>query len=426
MTFSRPTNFWYAGGLPDLSWPAWIWFNIAPDLRVRRNLPGPRTGREARASWAETEPRLVYRLPITDVPELAEIAPWYLEWLRHPPNDPWWGWADLTTRYATVGAAVLNLSGWHDDNYGPEGAVTNHQGLMAARSGRTDPASFLLVGPWVHGVSGINDSSAGARSGERAVGSAAGLDYDDEILRFMDRYVRGIANGYDRTPRVRAFVMGENAWIRADRWPLPGTTPLVLHFGRSGGDRRGRLTSSAAGPGTWSFPSDPAAPIVDRFTGSGAHDYRALAERPDVLVFETEPFDRDLRIVGSIEVSLTVSVDAPDADIWVRLFDVAPDGTAWNLMSPGLDGQRLSERVGAEPLAPGAPTRVVLRDLLTGNRFAPGHRLRAVVATSFMPYFSRNLQTGRRETESAATRAATVTIHFGSATPSYLTLPLVP
>ena len=25
MTFSRPTNFWYAGGLPDLSWPAWIW-----------------------------------------------------------------------------------------------------------------------------------------------------------------------------------------------------------------------------------------------------------------------------------------------------------------------------------------------------------------------------------------------------------------
>ncbi|MBL8987615.1 MAG: hypothetical protein JNJ80_15185, partial [Gemmatimonadetes bacterium] len=101
-------------------------------------------------------------------------------------------------------------------------------------------------------------------------------------------------------------------------------------------------------------------------------------------------------------------------------------GTAWNLMSPGLDAQRLSERPGAEPLRAGQPTRVVLRDLLTGNRFARGHRLRAIVTTSFMPYFSRNLQTGRRETESAETRAANVTVHFGPGSDSYLTLPIVP
>ena len=57
-------------------------------------------------------------------------------------------------------AAVLNFSGWYDDNYGPEGATTNFAGLLKARSVASDPESHfainpethLLIGPWVHGV----------------------------------------------------------------------------------------------------------------------------------------------------------------------------------------------------------------------------------------------------------------------------------
>ncbi len=43
MTFSRPDNFFYAGGVFDLSWIDWIWNSIAPDTRVRKNLAGART-----------------------------------------------------------------------------------------------------------------------------------------------------------------------------------------------------------------------------------------------------------------------------------------------------------------------------------------------------------------------------------------------
>jgi predicted acyl esterase len=45
---------------------------------------------------------------------------------------------------------------------------------------------------------------------------------------------------------------------------------------------------------------------------------------------------------------------------------------------------------------------------------------------SFMPTFSRNLQTGARETESATTRIARLTILSGPAHPSHLTLPVLP
>ena len=424
MTFSRPTNFWYAGGLTDLSWPAWIWLNIAPDARARKGLTGPRTRSEARATWGKLSGELLARLPITDLPELRDVAPWYFEWLAHPPTDPWWSWADLTTKYERVTAAVLNLSGWHDDNYGPEGALTNHLGLMASRAGQPDPRSYLLLGPWVHGTAGINDRSAEARSGERVFGAAAGIDYDAEILRFMDHYVRGLDNGFDRTPRVRAFVMGENVWRTEDRWPLPGTERRAWYLGGAGTlDER----APAAG-GQATLTSDPQSPVVDHYEASGAHDYRALVPAADVLRFETEPLDRDLRVLGSIEATLYVSVDAPDADLWVKLLDVAPDGTAWNLMSPGLDALRLSYRDGRTrtPLEPNRVYEVRLDQLLTGNRFARGHRIRILILPSFMPWFGRNLQTGRSETTSAEARIARLTLHWGPDRPARIVLPVVP
>ncbi len=425
MTFSRPTNFWYAGGLPDLSWPAWIWMNIAPDVRQRRNLPGPRTYREARDAWRPLEPALLARLPITDVPELRSVAPWYLEWLAHEPNDPWWSWADLTGRYARTSAAVLNISGWHDEAYGPEGALTNHLGLLRARPG-ADARSFLVLGPWVHGVDAIDNRSAQAKSGERSFGGAGGLDYDEEVLRFMDRYVRGLDNGVDRGPRVRVFVMGENAWRTGNAWPLPGTTRLTFSLGRAS-QGIGSLTPGRwPTDGSWTIVSDPARPIVDQYDGAyGAHDYRALASRADVMVFETAPFATDMRVVGNVVIRVSVRVDARDADIYARLFDVAPDGTAWNLMSPGLEVQRLSARTPTAAVVPNAPTTVVLANPLTGNLFRQGHRLRLVVMPSFLPHFSRTLHTGKRETESAERRMARITLHYGGKLPSTIELPVV-
>ena len=50
MTFSTPQNFFYAGGW-DLSWIEWIWDNIAPDVRAKKNLPGPQTEQEALGAW---------------------------------------------------------------------------------------------------------------------------------------------------------------------------------------------------------------------------------------------------------------------------------------------------------------------------------------------------------------------------------------
>ncbi|MBP1605461.1 MAG: hydrolase CocE/NonD family protein [Acidobacteria bacterium] len=428
MTFSTPRNFIYSGGLFDGSWIAWAWFNISPDARVRKNLEGPRTRKEAATAWDATRDRMQRTLPLSAMAELRDTAPWYYQWLSHPPEDAWWDAIDLRDKYDRVTAAVLNLSGWHDETYGPEGATTNFTGLIAARRADADPRTRLVMGPWVHGIPGPEDTKAG----DRDFGPTSVIDYDELVLRWMDRYVRGIDNGVEGEPRVRAFVMGANRWREASAWPLPGTETQTLYLASAA--REGQPGTLAPTPpaqpgGRSAFVSNPADPVTDPHeANTGPHDYAALAHRPDVLVWETAPLDRDLEAVGHITATIHLSCDAPDTDLWVKLYDVGPDGRALNLMSPGLDVLRASAR---EPgtrqlLDPGRVYALELRNLITGNAFTRGHRVRVLLSATFFPHFSRNLQTGLRETaESGETRRATITIHHDAEHPSRIVLPVM-
>ncbi len=279
MTFSSAQNFFYAGGLWDMSWIEWIWDNIAPDIRAKRNLPGPKTPDQAVAAWPQTSPKMLSTVPLDQLEELRGIAPYYYDWLKHPFDDPWWDWCDLRNKYDRVHAAVLNFSGWYDDNYGPEGATTNFAGLLKARAGASDPQTHLLIGPWVHGVA----STAKTKSGEREFGPAAAIDYDEVVLRWMDHYLRGTANGVETEKPVRYFVMGENQWREADAWPPAAKAASYYLMSPEPGEFQGGL--SVGGPrekkSFVSFVSDPAHPVVNSFSASGAHDYRKLADQKD-------------------------------------------------------------------------------------------------------------------------------------------------
>ncbi|MBI4465973.1 MAG: CocE/NonD family hydrolase, partial [Acidobacteria bacterium] len=177
------------------------------------------------------------------------------------------------------------------------------------------------------------------------------------------------------------------------------------------------------------FVSNPADPITDPNPPySGPQDYREMAQRSDVLVYDSEPLGQDLEVTGPITAEIYLECDAPDTDLWVRLLDVAPDGAALNLMSPGLDVLRASYRQpgrGPRRLTPGRIYKLQLPNLVTSNLFRRGHRLRVQISSAFFPHFSRNLHTGERETESAATRKARVRIYHDPRRPSRLLLPVV-
>jgi uncharacterized protein len=239
MTFATANMFFYAGGVWDNSWAGWVWEDVGGELHRRHGVAGPTTDEEAERTWDDARQRVLWQLPLAAVPDFKPIAPWYYEWMRHPPWDPWWDWADLRARYGRTGAAVLGMSGWYDEAYGPDGATTNFTGLTTARAGGQSRAG-LVIGPWPHGVVGTGRTKAG----DRENGPDATIDYDETVLRWMDRYVRDLDNGVDREPPVRVFVMGDNRWREADRWPIPGTRADTLYLAApTYGSRTGELSA---------------------------------------------------------------------------------------------------------------------------------------------------------------------------------------
>ncbi len=428
MTFSTPRNFFYSSGTFDMSWIAWTWENIAPDLRVKKDLSGPRTYQEAEAAWPKTKDKMLWTAPLDALAELRGVAPFYYEWLKHPPDDSWWNWAELRDKYARVHAAVLNLSGWYDEDYGPEGATTNYLGLLEARKGQHGARTQLLIGPWIHGV----QETAKTKSGEREFGTSAAINYDQVVLDWMDHYLRGTNNRVERQKPVSLFLMGENRWLDEETWPPPDAKPTSLYLAGAGpGTRGGKLGQAAPSEEEFSvFTSDPMHPVVDPYAGRlGAHDFRELAKRPDVLIFDSEPLTKNVAVLGPITAEIYVSCDCRDLDLWVRLLDVAPDGTAFNLMSPGNDVLRASYREsphGRQLLQPGQIYKLTLPNMRTGNSFAAGHRIRVQISGSFFPDFSRNLQSGELETTSASMRKAEIRVYHDREHPSRIVLPVVP
>jgi hypothetical protein len=103
------------------------------------------------------------------------------------------------------------------------------------------------------------------------------------------------------------------------------------------------------------------------------------------LVWETEPLDEGLDILGRPVLHLQAAIDQPQGNLTARLVDVHPDGAA-NLIARGV--LNLCHRNGSaapEAVVPGDYYEVTIALDETGYRLAPGHCLRLALSTAYWP-----------------------------------------
>ena len=422
MCFSSGRQFFYFGGAFDLSWLPWTVKNIAAEDRRRRGVTtGPQSTREAPRSggastgarrWRGcrfvTSPRSLASRRSTSTGSIIPMT-------GRTGTSPIWN-----RRHSQVRVPIFNFSGWHDEGYGPIGAVRNFTGLRDRAATPDARSPRLMIGPWVHGSPGTG------RVGARDFTNGAAIDYPRLVLDWCDLHARGIDRGLGSEPPVRRVRHGRERVAHVADVAAAVHAALVLPAcgwpadDRSAGRRRGARQLHVR--------SEP--PVEDPHydEGLGPRDQRAIEARADVLTFTTPPLEEDVEVIGHIEFRLWIASSAPDTDFICRLIDVEPDGTAWNLMSPTLEVLRAKYRHGeTEPvyLTPGRPEELTLRLGLTANRFLRGHRIRVQVMSSFFPHLDRNPNTGRPSAIESRLVPARQTIFHDASRPSRVILPVV-
>jgi len=403
----------------------WYYCGMSPDMRSRTGRPGPKTKDAARQLWnLGMRERLLYFLPWSELPqEICEDDTADMQaWLRNPHLDPW----NLLAGCPEITVPNLDIVGWFDhcnDSIEFFGEMRRKGRTAVAREGQR-----LVIGPWSHATLGRR------KQGEVDFGPAADFDIPALQALWFDHWIKGKGPGANPDAPVRIFVMGANTWRDEQDWPLQRAQPREFHLTSGGGANTpagdGQLQpDAAAGSGRDQYRYDPRLPVPTLWSPANftlPADQRPLADRRDILVYQTGPLAEPIEVTGYAEAVLHVTCSTPDTDFFVRLIDVAPDGVARDV-AMGMVRARYREGLDRPKLLePGAVTELRIKLRPTSNEFQRGHRIRLDVTSSDFPNFDRNHNTAADQNSDARLVPADIAVLHGANRPSRLILPVVP
>ncbi len=436
---------WYRGGAGQMLFTTWLYSTqhdpMAPRLpegiaqedlqRLQRFYD--MAPRYPRVDWKEG----LSHLPIQDIIKNVNGPQGiYEEMITRKPNDPKWYEGGLFHDDMEFEKPSFWFVSWYDVSTSPNLAMYNH-----IRANAKDPKvrdnQYLVIAPTLHCA--YTRATENTIVGELPVGDAR-LNYEELTYAWFDFWLKGEENATkNEMPKVRYYTMGANKWQSADTWP-PAEAQMVTYYLDSKGKANSRL-----GDGTLStkrpskdnpdtFQYDPMDPVTSNggnvcCTGNaiqgGAFDQQEMELRDDILVYTSAPLEAGVEVSGFIEAKLFLSSDVKDTDLTIKIIDVYPDGTAYNLDETI---QRVRYREGYEKevwMEKGKIYEVNMTPMSTSNYFEKGHRIRIEVSSSNFPRFDRNMNTGGNTYDETTGVVANNTIHHSAKHPSSISLPMI-
>ncbi|HEY3457711.1 MAG TPA: CocE/NonD family hydrolase [Bryobacteraceae bacterium] len=336
--------------------------------------------------------------------------PWAQDMMNHPAYDAFWQGQALDKLVAERPSQVPTM--WIQGLWDQEdmwGAIHCYLALKA--KGQADH-NYLVMGPWRHSQVNYDGYSLGPL---RWDGDTA-LQFRRDVLKpFFDRYLKTeSSSSKTTTPHAFIYNTGENHWDRFENWPLACergcTAPLKpLYLEANFGLGFEKPTSE---DGSDSYVSDPAKPVPYltrpvRFSDSQrwhwwlVTDQRAVADRTDVLTYQTSVLTEPVHLGGAPVADLFAATTGTDADWVVKLIDVYPDEVP---SQPEMGGYELAiamdifrgryrESFEHPSAIPAGKVQRYRFTLPTVNHvFLPGHRIMVQIQSSWFPLYDRNPQ----------------------------------
>ncbi|MEN8898365.1 MAG: CocE/NonD family hydrolase [Nonlabens sp.] len=325
----------------------------------------------------------------------------------HPNYDEFWQKRAIINHLKDVDHAVMTVGGWFDaeDLYGPLNIYKNVE-----RNNPNNKNNTIVMGPWSHG-------NWARERGKQMVnhihfGDSLSTFYQKNIeTPFFEHHLKGKKN--PQLPEAYMFDTGLKEWNQFTQWP-PQDAEVTFSFGKNG-----KLLVNKAGDKNvkHTYISDPMKPVPFRsevtpvtFTPRAymTDDQRHASRRPDVLTFQTEVLENDMRLAGEIQANLEVILkDITDADFIVKVIDVYPGdmengehtpdhvtlaGYQQLVRAETFRGRFRNDFSKPEPFKEGKKTEVnfPLQDIL--HTFKKGHRIMIQIHSTWFPYIDRNPQ----------------------------------
>jgi len=447
-------------GTFELKQITWAYRQALNSAQVRDN-PELRTEVEKidLLEWFKKMPWQPGNSPLSLVPEYEDYV--FEQWQRGNFDEYWQQAGIYAQGYYDQfpDCPQLHMSSWYDSY--SQTAIDNYLGL----SFRKKSPIRLVLGPWAHGDRSLSYAGDVDFGPEAPLDGNLAEDYWDLRLRWFDHWIMGVENGVDQEPTVRYFRMGGGdgcqtsagrlnhggVWRSAEDWPPPGFQPTRFYL-HGDGSLSPALSEANQEPRRFLYdPRNPVPSIGGTITSGeplmigGAFDqkeapqfygskppYHPLAERPDVLVFQTAPLNNAVELSGPIGVHLWIASDCPDTDITAKLIDVYPpnqdypNGYAMNI-TDGILRVRYRESWSHPTLMiPGQIYQICIQPFPTSNLFQVGHRIRLDISSSNFPHFDLNFNTGEPEGIATHVRKAHNQVFVDRQRASYITLPVIP
>jgi uncharacterized protein len=300
---------------------------------------------------------------------IDELVPWF-DSFEEQNDGPSWRQGSLRPDYAAIEVPTMLIAGWADIYRNAMLRMMEH--LSAPRR--------LLMGPWSHMLP--IDSIPGPR-----------IDHVPDMIRWWDRWLRGVENGVDTEPPIAIYVQRSTSpdpdvavvpghWRYEPEWPPARRRPLELRLEGDGGPAaiRGAELPTIVVAGDVGTTA--------HIRGSYPPPYGLpIDQRPDEarsLIFDWV-LDEEVEILGRPTLEARIRSTAPVAFVSAKLAEVLEDGTSV-LVSRGLlnlTHARSHERPAI--VEPGRDVDVEIELDATSRVFAAGTRIRLAIAGADWP-----------------------------------------
>jgi len=298
------------------------------------------------------------------------VVPSVYTYMRQQRDGPFWDRASARGQYEKIRIPGYHIGGWYD----------GYRNSLPRMLEHVQAPVKAMIGPWDHYF-------------PHNAWPDPQVEWRREAVRWFDHWLKGKDTGILEEPDFAVYVRNyyppnpalasvPGHWRWEEGWPIERIEQKnwFAHPDYS-------LSEKAAEKATHAMNYKPSMGLEGggptMWWGSVTPDQQPMDDHS--LVYDSEPLDAALEILGRPIARLNVSADVSRANWVVRISDVAPDGQVTQVAGAAFNGTHRNSAREPEDIVPGEVFPLDINLHFTSWVFEKGHRIRLAISNAQWP-----------------------------------------